>query len=180
MNSVVTRRTRWKSRSGSIGRIGTRISAPPGRSGAGSSNGCTGSPKKVTELDGKAASPFWVAPLTAIRARRPAPRRARTVEQRRAAADRLQKVRSSRGHTARNSRRTSRPSWRGRRPLARRSRMGLQSSAVYLIDAIPFLAGQALVRRMLRDVGFASTAGSCGIMPQSSTRGENRGMNSAS
>jgi hypothetical protein len=58
-----------------------------------------GSPKKVTERDGKATSAFWVVPLTAIRVRRPAQGRAWTVEQRRAAADRLQKARSSRGRT---------------------------------------------------------------------------------
>jgi hypothetical protein len=59
-----------------------------------------GSPKQVTERDGKATSAFWAVPLTAIRVRRPGPGRAWTVEQRRAAADRLQKARSSRGRPA--------------------------------------------------------------------------------
>jgi hypothetical protein len=59
-----------------------------------------GSPKKVMERDRKITSAFWVVPLTAIRVRRPAQGRAWTVEQRRAAADRLQKARSSRGRTA--------------------------------------------------------------------------------
>ncbi len=59
-----------------------------------------GSPKKVTERDGKATSAFWAVPLTAIRVRRPAPGRALTVEERRAAVDRLQKARSSRVRTA--------------------------------------------------------------------------------
>ena len=58
-----------------------------------------GSPKKVTECDGKAASAFWTVPLTAIRARRLTKGQAWTVEQRRVAADRLQKARSSRGRT---------------------------------------------------------------------------------
>jgi hypothetical protein len=62
--------------------------------------GLYGSPKKVTERDGKATSAFWVVPLSAIRVRRPAHGRAWTVEQRRAAADRLQKARSSRGRLA--------------------------------------------------------------------------------
>ncbi len=59
-----------------------------------------GSPKKVTERDGKATSAFWAVPLTAIRVRRPAPGRALTAEERRAAVDRLQNARSSRGRTA--------------------------------------------------------------------------------
>jgi hypothetical protein len=59
-----------------------------------------GSPKKVTKRDGKGTSAFWVVPLTAIRVRRPAQGRGWTAEQRRAAADRLQKARSSRGRTA--------------------------------------------------------------------------------
>ena len=58
-----------------------------------------GSPKKVTERDGKVISAFWTVPLTAIRVRGPAQGRAWTVEQRRVAADRLQKARSSRGRT---------------------------------------------------------------------------------
>jgi hypothetical protein len=59
-----------------------------------------GSPKKVTERDGKDTSAFWTVPLPAIRVRRPAHGRAWTVEQRRAAADRLQTARSSRGRPA--------------------------------------------------------------------------------
>jgi hypothetical protein len=59
-----------------------------------------GSPKKVTKCDGKVTSAFWVVPLTAIRVRRPGHNRAWTVEQRRAAVDRLLKARSSRGRTA--------------------------------------------------------------------------------
>jgi hypothetical protein len=59
-----------------------------------------GSPKKVTERDARVTSAFWVVPLTAVRVRRPAHGRAWTVEQRRVAADRLQKARSSRGRTA--------------------------------------------------------------------------------
>ncbi len=59
-----------------------------------------GSPKQVTERDGKATSACWVVPLTAIRVRRPGPGRAWTVEQRRAAADRLQTARSSRTRPA--------------------------------------------------------------------------------
>ena len=58
------------------------------------------SPKKITERDGKVTSAFWVVPLSAIRVRRPGHGRAWTVEQRRAAADRLRKARSSRGRTA--------------------------------------------------------------------------------
>ena len=58
-----------------------------------------GSPKKVTERDGKVTSAFWTVPLTAIRVRRPAQGRAWTAEQRHAAADRLQKARFSRGRT---------------------------------------------------------------------------------
>jgi hypothetical protein len=54
-----------------------------------------GSPKKVTERDGKVASAFWAVPLTAMRVSRPAQGRAWTVEQGRAAAARLQKARSS-------------------------------------------------------------------------------------
>ena len=59
-----------------------------------------GSPKKVTERDGKVTSAFWVVPLTAIRARQPAQGRAWTMEQQRAAADRLQEVHVSRGRMA--------------------------------------------------------------------------------
>ncbi len=53
------------------------------------------SPKRVTERDGKVTSAFWVVPLTAIRVRRPSQGRAWAAEERRAAADRLQKARSS-------------------------------------------------------------------------------------
>ncbi len=56
-----------------------------------------GSPKQVMEHDGKITSAFWVVPLTAIRVRRPPQGRAWTVEERRVAADRLQKARLSRG-----------------------------------------------------------------------------------
>ncbi len=59
-----------------------------------------GAPKQVTERDGKATSAFWVVPLPAIRVRRPGPGRAGTVEQRRAAADRLRTARSARGRPA--------------------------------------------------------------------------------
>ncbi len=59
-----------------------------------------GCPKKETHRGDCITSAFWVVPLTAIRVRRPAQSRAWTVEQRRAAADRLQKARSSRGRTA--------------------------------------------------------------------------------
>jgi hypothetical protein len=59
-----------------------------------------GSPKQVTERDGKATSAFWVGPLTAIRVRRPGHSQAWTVEQRRAAADRRQTARSARGRPA--------------------------------------------------------------------------------
>ena len=56
-----------------------------------------GSPKKVTQGDGKVTPAFWAVPLTAVRVRWPAHGRAWTVEQRRVAADRLQKARFSRG-----------------------------------------------------------------------------------
>jgi hypothetical protein len=59
-----------------------------------------GFPKKVTARDGRVISAFWVVPLTAIRGRRPRQSRALTEEERRAAADRLQTARSSRGRTA--------------------------------------------------------------------------------
>lgn len=56
-------------------------------------------PSKVTGRDGQVTSAFGVVPLTAIRGHRPRQSRALTEEDRRAAADRLQKVRSSRGRT---------------------------------------------------------------------------------
>ncbi|MFI5340706.1 MAG: hypothetical protein ACHQ7N_12820 [Candidatus Methylomirabilales bacterium] len=59
-----------------------------------------GSPKKATGRDGRVISAVWVVPLSAIRVRRPTHGRAWTAEQRRAAADRLQKARSSRGRLA--------------------------------------------------------------------------------
>ncbi len=56
-----------------------------------------GAPRKVTERDGKVTSAFWTLPLTAIRVRRPTHGRTWTAEQRKAAADRLQKARFSQG-----------------------------------------------------------------------------------
>ncbi len=59
-----------------------------------------GAPTKITEREGKVTSAFWTVPLTSIRIRRPAQRRAWTVEERQAAGARLLKARFSRGRTA--------------------------------------------------------------------------------
>lgn len=59
-----------------------------------------GAPKRVTERGGKVTSAFWVVPLAAIRVGRPRRGRALTPAERQAAADRLQKARSSRLSTA--------------------------------------------------------------------------------
>ena len=59
-----------------------------------------GSPKRVTERDGKVTSAFWTVPLAAIRVGRPRRGRALTAAERQAAAARLQKARSSRAATA--------------------------------------------------------------------------------
>jgi len=54
-------RTRWQSPSDATGRIGKRISAPPGRSGAGSSNGCMGHRSRSRSTTGKRPRPSgWV------------------------------------------------------------------------------------------------------------------------
>ena len=59
-----------------------------------------GSPKQVTEREGKVTSALWAIPFAAIRVRRPTKGRAWTAEERRAAGDRLKIARSSRRRTA--------------------------------------------------------------------------------
>ena len=56
-----------------------------------------GSPKKITERDGKVTSAFWIVPLDRVRLRRgPAKRRPLTAEEREAAQERMRRLHEAR------------------------------------------------------------------------------------